>query len=101
MLFEKCSAKKFLICTDKPTPSNEKEEYAATIGRGTSCGFGLILSWNKYAAMLPTQSYTTHKLSATRLKYKCSINLTGIEIGKFKLVAQTRFLIKKNVYMFN
>jgi hypothetical protein len=25
---------------------------------------------------------------------------TGIEIGKFKLVAQTRFLIK-NVYMFN
>ena len=26
--------------------------------------------------------------------------VSGIEIGKFKLVAQTRFLIK-NVYMFN
>ena len=28
------------------------------------------------------------------------VDHTGIEIGKFKLVAQTKFLIK-NVYMFN
>jgi hypothetical protein len=26
-------------------------------------------------------------------------HVAGIEIGKFKLVAQTRFLIKKNVYI--
>jgi hypothetical protein len=31
---------------------------------------------------------------------KSYTNYAGIEIGKFKLVAQTRFLIK-NVYMFN